>query len=133
MEDEIRWKVTDPLGNEIVLYEQRLSGHIRKEHDMKDAENREAIEEQVKFSIQMPRFIIKDEIEGRFKYLDLVDVSKNSIKHYRALTVIVDFNVKPYKVVTWFANRSIHYKGTDEELIYDERFQNNVRSYLQVR
>ena len=43
MEDEIRWRVTDPLGNEIVLYEQRLSVHIRREHDVKDAENREAI------------------------------------------------------------------------------------------
>ena len=28
MEDEIRWKVTDPLGNEIVLYAHRTIDEI---------------------------------------------------------------------------------------------------------
>lgn len=123
MEDEIRWKVTDPLGNEIVLYEKNFVDHIRGDHTSKDAENRAAIEKQAKFSIQSPRFIIKNDIEGRVKYLDLVDVPQGAIKKYRVLTIVVDFNLNPYEVKTWFAQRSINFQGTDEELIYDERLQ----------
>ena len=45
MEDEIRWKVTDPLGNEIVLYKDTFTEHIVGHHADKDALARLAIEE----------------------------------------------------------------------------------------
>ncbi|MBR1397753.1 MAG: hypothetical protein IJ563_09515 [Selenomonadaceae bacterium] len=130
MDDEIRWKVTDPLGNEIVLYEKNFADHIKGDHSSKDAEARASIEEQAKFSIQSPRFIIKNAIKGRRKYLDLVDVPQDSIKKYRTLTIVVDFNVRPCEVITWFARRSMNFEGTDEELIYDVRIQNHERRPL---
>ena len=123
MEDKIRWKVTDPLGNEVVLYELTFVKHVRADHATKDAENRAAIEEQVKYTIKSPRFIIKDKIDGRIKYLDLVDVPEINIKRYRTLAIIVDTNINPNKIITWFARRAINEDA--EESIYDARICSN--------
>ena len=66
--------MTDPLGNVIILKEATFTEHIQGDHQIKDSFNRAAVKEQVKYAIQYPRFIIKNGIEGRFKYLDLVDI-----------------------------------------------------------
>ena len=79
MEEKIRWRVTDPLGNDIILREQTFTEHIQVDHQLRDSANRAAVEAQVKYAVQYPSFIIKNGIEGRFKYLDLVDIIEGDI------------------------------------------------------
>ncbi|MBR3745992.1 MAG: hypothetical protein IKP64_03565 [Selenomonadaceae bacterium] len=47
---DIRWKVTDPLGNEIFLSEENFYYHIIGSHADKDADVRKGLEEHVKYS-----------------------------------------------------------------------------------
>ena len=124
-EPSVRWSVTDPLGNEITLYDFTFVNHIISDHDSKDAANRAAIEEQARFSIAVPRFIIKDrKYVGRLKYLDLVDVPEIDEDKIRSFTVIVDEN---NAVVTWIPKRSLNEGVTKEEKIYDARMVAQTR------
>ena len=122
MNNEIRWSVTDPLGKTFVLYERTFIAHIISDHESKDAANRAAIEQQVQFSIAHPRFVITDRNhEGRLKYLDLVDVPDVDEDKIKTLTIIVDTNVTPHKVLTWIPKRSINEGVKKGERIYDAR------------
>ena len=119
--DKVRWQVTDPLGNEIRLSEENFRYHIMEMHEEKDAEARKKIEEHVKYSLQNPRFIVKDKnIAGRKVYLDLVNVIGNEdLISIRSLSVVVDTSGE---VVTWFAQRTINIKiQTEGGIIYDKR------------
>lgn len=117
--DNIRWKVTDPLGNEIYLKENNFIWHIVGRHDSKDAETRAKIEPQAKFTVEHPRFIIRDiQAAGRVKYLSLADVQDAVKIAVRTIAVVVDENGE---VVTWFARRTINDILEKEGVIYDER------------
>ena len=117
MEDEIRWKVTDPLGNEIVLYEDTFTEHIIGHHADKDAEVRRLIERQVKFVLRNPYFVIKDQkFDDRWKYLGLVSVPQEELK-IKTVGIIVDI-VKPINIVTWYARRAIDEIVIDGGMIY---------------
>ena len=71
--DTVRWKVADPLGNEIHLTEENVQFHIIGKHDSKDAEVRAKIEPQARFAVENPRFVIRDiQSPGRVKYLNLL-------------------------------------------------------------
>ena len=120
MKEEIRWIVTDPLGNDIILKEQTFIEHIQGDHQGKDSANRAAVEEQAKFTLTSPRFIIKNHQEGRRKYLDLVDMPEGKDFNIRTLTIIVDGD---NEVVTWIPKRSINDSVKTEEggMIYDKR------------
>ena len=99
---EIRWKVTDPLGNEVFLGEENFRFHIVGLHDSKDAQVRAQIEPQAKFAVEHPRFIVCD---------DMI--------HIRQLFIVTEAYGK---VVTWFAKRSVNVKiPQDGGIIYDER------------
>ena len=121
----VRWTVTDPLGKKITLYNFTFVNHIVSDHESKDAANRAAIEEQAKYSIVAPRFIIKDrKYEGRRKYLDLVDVPEVDEEKISSFTVIVDENDA---VVTWIPKRSLREGVKKEEKIYDARMAAQTR------
>lgn len=127
----VRWAVTDPLGKKIILYDRTYISHIINDHLSKDAANRAAIEQQVQYSITEPRFVIKDrEHAGRLKYLDLVDVPERDEDKIKTLTVIVDTDVTPHKVLTWIPKRSINEGVKKGEKIYDARMV--ARARLQV-
>ena len=118
--ENIRWKVTDPLGNEIYLDEENFFYHIIGMHDSNDAKIRSGLEEQVKYSLQYPRFIVKHEkIAGRRVYLDLVDIFNKDMISIRPLFVVVEENGE---VVTWFAKRTVNVNvQEDGGIIYDRR------------
>ena len=118
--ENIRWKVTDPLGNEIYLDEENFFYHIIGMHDSNDAKIRSGLEEQVKYSLQSPRFIVKHEkIAGRRVYLDLVDIFNKDMISIRPLFVVVEENGE---VVTWFAKRTVNVNvQEDGGIIYDRR------------
>lgn len=114
----IRWKVTDPLGNEIHLTEENFHFHIIGKHDSKDAEVRAKIESQARFAVESPRFIIRDiQSPGRFKYLDLADIQDGENVSIRTVAVVVEND----EVVTWFARRTINDVLDKGDVIYDER------------
>ncbi len=128
LENSIRWSAVDPLGRKIVLYDRTFVSHIISDHESKDAANRAAIEQQVQFSIAKPRFVIKDRShEGRLKYLDLVDVPEVDEDKIKTLTIIVDTNVTPHKVLTWIPKRSINEGVKKGERIYDARMADKAR------
>ncbi|MBR1728290.1 MAG: hypothetical protein IJ728_02060 [Selenomonadaceae bacterium] len=104
-DDEIRWKVTDPLGNEIVLYKDTFVEHIIGDHANKDAEVRRLIEDQVKFVLQSPYFIIKDQKNpNRWKYLGLVEVPQEDQK-IKTVGIIIEIEKEPFNIITWYARR----------------------------
>ena len=125
--DNVRWKVIDPLGNEIYLGEENFRYHVTGMHDEKDALTREQLEEKVKYTLQQPCFIVKDKnIATRKVYLNLVDVQNDESISLRPLCVIVEENGE---VVTWFATRTINIKvQSDRGIIYDRRVRD-----LQIR
>ena len=120
-EASVRWSVTDPLGNKIVLKDKTFEKHIKDDHALKDAVNRAAIEEQVKYTLTSPRFIVKTPLEGRVKYLDLVAVPEDNIIKIKTLAIVVENNKCPFEVVTWMPRRSINEGFKKGEEIYDAR------------
>lgn len=121
--DTVRWKVADPLGNEIYLTEENFRYHIIGMHEQGDARVREALEEQVQYSLQHPRFIVKhDKVDGRCVYLDLTAVIATNSISIRPLFVVVEASGE---VVTWFAKRTINVNvSKDGGIIYDRRVHN---------
>lgn len=127
-ENQIRWSVIDPLGNEIVLKESVFIDHVLGEHKTKDADIRASLEEQVKIILQSPRFIIKDRnFPNRRKYLDLVAVTVSGTNKVKTVGIIVEVEVEPFVVVTWYARRVMDEPFTNEELIYHAGFQGTSR------
>ena len=121
--DNVRWQVVDPLGNEIYLTEENFRYHIIGMHEQGDATVRETLEEQVQYSIQHPRFIVKhDKVDGRRVYLDLTAVITTDLISIRPLFVVVE---ESGEVVTWFAKRTINVNvQQDGGIIYDRRVHN---------
>ena len=117
--DNVRWKVTDPLGNELYLSEENFHKHIIGRHDTKDAKVRAEIEPQAKFAVENPRFIIRDtQSSERVKYLSLADIKDGAKVYVRTISVVVDANSE---VVTWFARRTINENLKEGDVIYDAR------------
>ena len=106
--DNIRWKVTDPLGNEIHLTEENFFNNSGQPQ----------LEPQLKFIVKHPRFVIKHKIgDGRRSYLDLVDLIQGDAVTIRAVEIVVDGG----KIVTWFVRRTINDVLDKGDVIYDER------------
>ena len=119
---EIRWKVTDPLGNEVYLGEENFRFHIVGLHDSKDAQVRAQIEPQAKFAVEHPRFIVRDvKFSGRVKYLSLTEIADAETIYIRAISVVVE---ESGEVVTWFARRTINDALQEGDVIYDVRNNN---------
>ena len=119
MEDDIRWKVTDPLGNEIVLYKDTFTEHIMGHHADKDAEVRKLIENQVKFVLKSLDFIIKDQkYDNRWKYLGLAAVPQENHK-IKTVGIIVEVQKSPFMIVTWYARRVMDELVIDGGMIYN--------------
>ena len=116
--DNVRWKVADPLGNEIYLTEENFQFHIIGKHDSKDAEVRAKIEPQARFAVENPRFIIRDiQSPKRVKYLNLADIQDDMKVSIRTVAVVVEND----EVITWFARRTINDVLDKGDVIYDER------------
>ena len=117
---EIRWKVTDPLDNEVFLTEKVYKDHICGDHADNDSEVRKMLEEHVKYSLQRPRFIVKaPNFEGRRVYLDLADMLRDDKIHVRPLFIVTESDGK---VITWFAKRTTNVKIPQYGgILYDER------------
>lgn len=116
--DTVRWKVADPLGNEIHLTEENFRFHIIGKHDSKDAEVRAKIEPQARFAVEHPRFVIRDiQSPGRVKYLNLADIQDGANVLIRTVAVVVEND----EVVTRFARRTINDVLNKGDVIYDER------------
>ena len=123
----IRWEVTDPLGNEIYLTEESFQTHIIKDHEDADSTVRTELEEQVKRLLQNPCLVMKaQDGSGRRIYLDWGFITRKDIIQIRPLFVVTEAYGK---VVTWFAKRTgkINVKK-DGGILYDGRLHN-----LQIR
>lgn len=118
--DNVRWKVTDPLGNEIYLTEESFQTHIIKDHQDADAVIRMALEEQVKISIQNPCYILRDQtVEGRKIYLDWGKIVRENTTRIRPLFIVAE---EYGKIVTWFSKRSVNIAVQKEGgIIYERR------------
>ena len=125
--DTVRWKVADPLGNEIYLTEDSFKVHIVGDHKDADAVIRTGLEEQVKQIIQNPCFIVKhDKVDGRRVYLDWGIIVREDVIQIRPLFIVTE---SYGKVVTWFSKRSVNINvQKDGGIIYDRRIPD-----LQVR
>lgn len=118
--DNVRWKVVDPLGNEIYLTEDSFKVHIVGDHKDSDAAIRTRLEEQVKRIIQNPCFIVKhDKVDGRRVYLDWGIIVREDVIQIRPLFIVTE---SYGKVVTWFSKRTVNVNvQKDGGIIYDRR------------
>ena len=125
--DNVRWKVTDPLGNELYLSEESFQTHVIKDHENADAAVRTELESQVKLVLQNPCLILKSQnIEGRRLYLDWGILIREDTIHIRPLFIVTEADGK---IVTWFSKRSVNINvQKDGGIIYDRRI-----SDLQIR
>lgn len=123
-ENAIRWKVTDPLGNEIILKKATFRHHICGDHDDKDAAIRVAIEDEVQYTLMHPRFILKDrKFINRRRYFNMAVIPFGEDQKLKGVGIIVEVETTPFRVVTWYTRRVIDEPYKDEELIYDARVQ----------
>lgn len=102
-EDKIRWSVTDPLGNEVILKESTFQEHIRKDHKFSDSEYRQKAELKASETIKNPQMIIVNkEKSNRHVYYKIVtmpcDEDRESLK---IMKIVVDTDRKPNQIVTW--------------------------------
>ena len=121
MEENIRWKVTDPLGNEVILKESTFSEHILGDHQMADAEYRKMAETQVKNVIVNPQIIIEDKRDNArhiFYKIVLIPCVGEKIKRLTNLKVVVDTDRKPHQIVTWMLPSKLKDKIMEEGIIY---------------
>ena len=106
--DNIRWKVSDPLGNEICLTEETFFNNASQTQ----------IESRIKFAVEHPRFIIKDKSsESRRVYLDLIDVVHEGSIIIRAIEVVVNGG----KIISWFVRRATGEVFSESKIIYDSQ------------
>ena len=109
---EVRWEVTDPLGNKVSLKTSTYTEHILGDHEDKDKAYRKMLEPLAKQTLISPRHIVRD--GERLLYYDLITAEKNPLK-LRILKVVADTGGE---VVTWTTLR----KGDSiikGEVVYD--------------
>ena len=120
MEEEIRWKVIDPLGNEVILKESTFREHILGDHQMADAEYRKIAETQAKAIIQNPQLIIEDkEDKNRHIFYKIISMPYDDVKKkLTTLKVVVDTDRTPHAIATWIIQSKLKYKFMEEWVIY---------------
>lgn len=115
MSDDIRWSITDPLGNKIVLKTSTFDEHIIGDHGDKDGEYRKMLEPSAQLVLASPSAIIND--GSRKIYYDLIALEQSPELKIRMMKVVVEDNGE---VVTWTLQR----KGDSipgGELVYGTR------------
>ena len=98
MNEKIRWKITDPLGNEVCLKESTYIEHILKDHSPQDSAYRMQIEREARITILTPSLIVSD--GERNLYYKVIGLTGENLK-IRMLKVVVEKNRNPQEVVTW--------------------------------
>lgn len=99
----MRWKVTNPLGDEVVLRELTFKEHILGDHYSADAAFRAALEPAAKFTVTNPHLIIDD--NGRHLYYRLTTFIEEDDVKVKILKVVIDTDRTPHGVVTWTTAR----------------------------
>ena len=118
----VRWKVVDPRGIEIVMYDEIFNVHLIGEHNSKDASFRGAIEPSLKKTLQHPTLILKDpDFKNRSHYYraDLVGLG-NFPKKVKTVKVVVEDNDGKFDVVTWGAQNRLQGEFYEEDIIYED-------------
>ena len=113
----MRWKVTDPLGNEIFLKNSTYTEHILASHGAKDAMYRAQIESEAQRTLKAPTLIVFDGMRNLYyRAIGLVDEMGELLK-IRTLKVLVETDRTPQEVVTWtILRKGDNVKGA---IIYD--------------
>lgn len=123
--EEIIWVAHDPLGKQVILKQSTYDFHIsdKPKRGKTNAENLQAVTENVKGVIENPRFIYHDKDyskNSRYRYLDFVYMAE--ISAIRALVVVVDTDREPNEVATWTIKRGLNQENpTKDAIIYDAR------------
>ena len=119
----VRWKVIDPRGIEITLYDKTFIIHVRAEHNDRDSAFRAAIEPNVKKTLEHPTLILPDpDIKNRFQYYraDLVGL-EDQLKKVKTVKVVIepDSETSAWKVVTWGAQNRLQGVFRKEDIVYE--------------
>ena len=113
----IRWKVKNPLNQDVFLKESTYEKHIVADHEETDANFRVQLERQVKLTVIDPDYITVE--RERFSYHRLVTApySEGSIK-LKTMKVIVESS-EPREIVTWIAQSKNKDVILTEAVIYE--------------
>ena len=120
----VRWKVIDPRGIKIVMYDEKFVDHVVGDHGEKDAKIRQSVEGNAKRTLQDPHFIMRDpSFQSRFQYLrlDLIGV-EGRMKKIKPIKVVIeqDEDSDGWKVVTWGAQNRLQGQFTKEDIVYEK-------------
>lgn len=110
----MRWEVTDPLGNKILLKNSTYSEHILASHSSKDANYRSQIEKESRQTIENPTLIVFDGTRNLYyRTIGIID----EVLKIRTLKVVVETDRTPQEMVTWtILRKGDNVKGV---IIYD--------------
>ena len=113
----VRWKVKNPLNQDVFLKESTYEKHIVADHEETDANFRVQLERQVKLTVIDPDYITVE--RERFSYHRLVTVpySEGSVK-LKTMKVIVESS-EPREIVTWIAQSKNKDVILTEAVIYE--------------
>lgn len=120
MEEEIRWKVIDPLGNEVILKESTYQEHIKKDHQFSDAEYRQKAEILAKSVIKNPQLLIVNrEKLNRHVYYKIVTIPcENDRESLKVIKIVADTDRNPHEIVTWMLQSKLKDTIKKEWIIY---------------
>ena len=118
----VRWKVIDPRGIEIVMYDEKFTEHVIGDHGGKDSAVRQSVEENAKKTLRDPQFIVKDPtIDSRLQYLRLDLVPGDGyIKKIKPIKVVIEPDKdSSWRVVTFGAQNRLQGQFTREDVVYE--------------
>ena len=120
MEENIRWRVTDPLGNEVILKESTYQEHIKKDHIFSDAAYRQKAETLAREIIENPQLLILNKKKlNRYVYYKIVTVPcENDTESLKILKIVVDTDRVPNEIVTWMLQNKLKDIIKKEWIIY---------------
>ena len=103
MSDDIRWSISDPLGNKIVLKNSTFDEHILSDHTDEDSKIRQKLESSAIATLINPSLIAEDnQNNSRNIYYGVVALQYEEPElRVKMFKVVVEADRTPNEVVTW--------------------------------
>ena len=103
MSDDIRWSISDPLGNKIALKTSTFHEHILSDHADEDAKIRQKLESSAIATLINPSLIAEDnQNNSRHIYYGVVALQYEEPElRVKMFKVVVETDRTPNEVVTW--------------------------------
>jgi len=125
-DDSIMLKTNDPLGNNIILWENTFQYHILGEPDSSDS--RHFLDtsrniQRIETAINIPNYILEDKkYEDRLEYIALTDIITNGENRLKNLSIITeksDSVENSFEIITVIPKSRVSVSLNDRRVVYN--------------